>query len=685
MNHVVFKFSALVFTSMVVFGCAKQTEFALNEQVLLHVDPSGGLLLEIDGNETFSSPGDFTLRRFDSLAESSLGMWRFNREEEEEVVFSELLSVDAQHGVAVLQYGASNGALANLTVKTEGDSVAFSFTTQASFDSIALRVDCDSEGSFHGFGEQYNATEQTGEAFSLFVSEQGIGRDDSSWFFSGNSHTTYFPMPWYLDARGFGVLMETDYRVEADICARRSEQAELEVVGDSRLEWRVFLGPTPRDVIRQLGDHVGRPTAPPDWAFLPWMCTQGGPEAVLARLAAMRAADIPVGTLWIQDWTGERENSGGGYGVQYQWKADETLYPDLAGFVATLHADDLHVVGYVNPFVDPALDHWAEMEAAGMLPLDAETGEVATFVGPRGTMTTADLSNPATRDYIRGYLTKAVSEIGLDGWMADFGEWLPIDAELEEGDAPAVHNRYPELWQSITRDVMEELRPDGDWLMFARSGWTGVQSEAQVHWIGDQEADWSETDGLPTVVSAMLNLGLSGQPFATHDIAGFSGGPSTKELYQRWTELGAFSPFMRTHDGNDRENNHRWDSDEATTKHFSRMARIHEALSDERIALAAEAATTGLPLVRHLLLEYPDDAETWRIHDQYLLGPDLLVAPVLTESATSRSLYLPEGRWFHVWSGQAYNGPGWVEVSAPIGEPPVFSRASDRTDLRAIE
>jgi alpha-glucosidase len=183
----------------------------------------------------------------------------------------------------------------------------------------------------------------------------------------------------------------------------------------------------------------------------------------------------------------------------------------------------------------------------------------------------------------------------------------------------------------------------------------------------------------------MLNLGLSGQPFATHDIAGFSGGPSTKELYQRWTELGAFSPFMRTHDGNDRENNHRWDSDEDTTAHFSRMARVHEALSAERIALAAEAAKTGLPLVRHLLIEFPDDAQTWEIHDQYLLGSELLVAPVLTEGSTSRSLYLPEGEWFHVWTGQAYSGPDWVEVPAPIGEPPVFSRGADRSDLRAIQ
>ena len=183
----------------------------------------------------------------------------------------------------------------------------------------------------------------------------------------------------------------------------------------------------------------------------------------------------------------------------------------------------------------------------------------------------------------------------------------------------------------------------------------------------------------------MITLGLSGQPFATHDIAGFSGGPSTKELYLRWTELGAFSPFMRTHDGNEREENHRWDVEEYTTEHFSRMSRIHTALAPERQQWAAEGESTGVPMVRHLLLEFPDDRETWQIHDQYLLGPNLLVAPVLEQGSVERTLYLPEGDWVHVWSGETSTGPQWITASAPFGEPPVFSRGEDRPDLRAIE
>ena len=685
MKPTVLQLTGLTLMSFGVVACEPSGSFDLDDGVAFEADADGAFRLTVDGVPTLASPGPLEVRRFDEEVEASLGMWRFTRGEATSVRFDELVSADDSDGRVEVELRSSGGEAGTLSVVREGDSVHFRFTTQARSDSLVLPVTCDPGGSFHGFGEQYNATEQTGEAFRLFVSEQGIGRGGENWFFEGDRHTSYFPMPWYLDARGFGVLLETDYRVETDLCAADADRAELEVVGDEVLEWRVFLGPSPKEVIRQLGDSIGRPTAPPDWAFQPWMCTQGGPDLVLERLAAIQAADIPVGALWVQDWTGARMNAGGGYGVQYQWKADETLYPDLAGFVDTLHQQDIRVLGYVNPFVDPLLDHWDEMEAQGLLPLDPETGEVATFFGPRGDMTTADLSNLATRDYIADFLTVAVRDIGLDGWMADFAEWLPIDAEIHDGDAAAVHNRYPELWQSITREVMEAERPDGDWLMYARSGWTGVHSQAQVHWVGDQEADWSETDGLPTVVPAMINLGLSGQPFATHDIAGFSGGPSTKELYMRWTELGAFSPFMRTHDGDDRENNHRWDADEETTAHFGRMARVHAAFAAERVEWAREAAETGAPIVRHLLLEFPDDREAWQIHDQYLLGPDLLVAPVVTEGATARTLYLPEGSWFHVWTGEAYQGPGWVDVDAPLGSPPVFSRGMERFDLRVVE
>jgi alpha-glucosidase len=355
--------------------------------------------------------------------------------------------------------------------------------------------------------------------------------------------------------------------------------------------------------------------------------------------------------------------------------------------VDLLHQGGHRFLGYANPFVALPLEHYPEMEADGLLIGSAEDASMPYIhTAPIGIASHPDLTNPETQAYVQGYLTEMVSTYGMDGWMADFSEWIPFDAQFSDGsDARDVHNVYPRMWQEQTRTVMDELRPDGDWVMFARAGWPGVQQVSQIHWIGDQEADWSPYDGLPTVVPAMTNLGLSGVPITTHDIAGFSGGPSTKELWLRWTELGAFTPIMRTHEGNDKLENWSWEKDTETTEHFARFARIHEALAPEIVDLAALAADTSMPIVRHMLIEFPSDPMVADLSDQYMLGPNLLVAPITEEGATSREVYLPEGTWFHVWTGDSYEGPQTLSIDAPIGSPPVFSLGADREDLRAIQ
>jgi alpha-glucosidase len=249
-------------------------------------------------------------------------------------------------------------------------------------------------------------------------------------------------------------------------------------------------------------------------------------------------------------------------------------------------------------------------------------------------------------------------------------------------------NTFPVDWHRVNREALEQARPDGDWVSFARSGFTGVQGVAQIHWVGDQQTDWGELDGLPTVVPALLNLGLAGQPFVSLDIAGFSvgGEPSTKELYQRWTELGAFAPVMRTHQGARKDENWNWNKDDETIDHFRKFTFVHCALADDFMALADEAVESGKPLLRHLMLVFPDDRETWNISDQFMIGESLLVAPVLEEGATTRSVYFPAGTWFNVWTpGESVQGGQRLTVDAPIGSPPVYSRGEEREDIRGWE
>ncbi|MEM1031135.1 MAG: TIM-barrel domain-containing protein [Myxococcota bacterium] len=689
MTRLIARLLALASSGGLLPACADDAaSFALSDRTDVEVTADGAAVIEVEGRTVGRlAPHGLRGARFTPGHNEFIGMYEHFREGETRFDFAFDDATATADDMVTLRYRDDDGAEARLSIRDDGSRVSLRVESDLSLQSLAVPVACESEGTFHGFGEQFNATDQRGEAFDLFVSEQGIGRTGvpNSVAPGGDAHTTYYPMPYFVDARGYGWLLETDHRTIVDLCASDPETAWFEVEGGARFDVTVFAGPTVPDVVRQLGDAVGRPQPPPPWAYRLWIGAQGGRDAVLAEVDALEAAEIPVGVIWAQDWSGQRPNLGGGSGVEYRWVADETLYPDLAGLVDDLHRRDLRFLTYANPFIDAALDdHFPAMDADGLLVRDAG-GASLISASPAGDTGHPDFTRSETRDYTTAFLRAKVEDFGIDGWMADFGEYLPLDAVLSDGRDPrAYHNRYPEAWHRNGREVFDALRPDGDYVLFTRSGWTGQQAVANVVWCGDQEATFAAGDGIGTVVPCMINLGLAGVPFVTHDIAGFSGGPSTKELYLRWIELGAFSPIMRTHEGNLKEENWSWERDAETTDHLRRFARVHDALAPELQTWAAAFPTTGLPLVRHMMIVFPEDPNCRPLSDQYMLGPALLVAPVLTEGSTSRSVYLPPGTWYDVWTGNAREGGQRVDVDAPLGRPPVFHLGSDRPDLRAI-
>lgn len=634
------------------------------------------------------------LRTFSQSVRMTLGMYTTTRRNEvtHPLFFQR---VEERSGEVVLRFVDLRGGAVSVSVSvgvpSERTVLRVSPESATVFDSVVVPFACDEDATFLGFGEQYGPLDHRGERFELFLSEQGIGREPGlpRAPVNGDAYTTYFPMPYWLDLRGFGVLVDAEVRMTADVCATDSRIASIEVESRDPFEAHVFHGPTPMRVVSQLGDLVGRPARPPDWAFSPWIGIQSGRDSVLAERDRLRREDIPFSALWTQDWSGRREFVPGRFGVDYRWVPDETLYPDLAEMVESLHADGIRFLAYANPFVVTTNLHFEPMATARLLVTDA-MGAPYVFPSVFTMAAIPDFTRDETYDYVESFLERMArprSEggLGIDGWMADFGEWIPPDGRFSDGsDGMARHQGYPRAWHRASRRALERARPAGDWVMFTRSGWTRSHDTVQIVWVGDQEANWSTHDGLPTVMPAMLSLSLSGIPFVTHDIAGFSGGPSTKELFLRWTELGAFSPIMRTHEGLMRTANWRWSSDTETIAHFRRFARIHEALVPELLRLADEAARSSTPIVRPLSLVYPDDPGSRGIVDEMLLGEDLLVAPVLAQGVVRRSVYLPPGTWFHVWSGERHEGARRIDVDCPVGSPPVFSRGVDRPDLRAI-
>ncbi|NUO47675.1 MAG: hypothetical protein HOV80_02335, partial [Polyangiaceae bacterium] len=345
-------------------------------------------------------------------------------------------------------------------------------------------------------------------------------------------------------------------------------------------------------------------------------------------------------------------------------------------------ADDVHALGfdfhiYFNPFIYEGSKAWAETANNGWL-VKTAGGTPYTFTGAKFTTCgLLDLDNPDARAWAVGKMQAGIA-LGADGWMNDFAEWLPMDGVTAAGPSYESHNKYPVQWQEVARAAIDGVGDGVERLFFARSGWLGTPQLADVFWAGDQATNYSLGDGVPTIVPQGIGLGIVGISTFGHDIAGYqsAGIPgSTKELFFRWTQLGAWSPVMRTHHGNQPDKEWSWEKDQETIDLFRRYAELHMKLVPLLAGLATHASETGMPMWRGLALHFPEDAAVWPITDQVLLGDGILVAPVVSEGATSREVYFPTGRWFPWNGGAAIEGPVRVSVDAPVTEIPVFVRA----------
>jgi alpha-glucosidase len=293
-----------------------------------------------------------------------------------------------------------------------------------------------------------------------------------------------------------------------------------------------------------------------------------------------------------------------------------------------------------------------------------------------------DFTNPAAADWFaERVIGRNMLDYGLSGWMADFGEYLSIDVRLANGvDARLMHNAWPVLWAEVNARAVASRGKTGEALFFMRAGYTGVQGHCPLLWGGDQCVDFSRHDGLVSVIPAALSSGLMGNAYHHSDIGGYTslfGNVRTPELLMRWAEMAAFTPVMRTHEGNRPRDNLQIDGDPQVLAHFARMTRIWVHLVPYLRALVADATTHGLPAQRPLFLHFEADRRTYAIQDAYLYGSDLLVAPVHQAGAEEWTTYLPSGtEWVHLWSGAVHRGGEMARVSAAIGRPPVFFRAS---------
>jgi alpha-glucosidase len=454
---------------------------------------------------------------------------------------------------------------------------------------------------------------------------------------------------------------------------------------------RILYGETPLELFEAYTEYTGRMRVLPDWVHSGVILgVVGGTEAVRAKFDNARKADIPVAGLWIQDWVGVRITPVGTQ-LWWNWQLDETYYPGWKQLVADLESQGGRMLIYINPFlsIEPGHDSlFTEGNANGYL---VEKSDGTPFFNKNSNFYAAllDLSNPETRSWIKGVIkTEMIGKAGAYGWMNDFGEALPFDGKIHGGDPAAWHNRYPEEWARVAREAIDESGHGDEMVFFDRSGFTRSPGHATLFWLGDQVQSWDEYSGIKAAVVGLLSGGVSGFSLLHSDTGGYDSFQfkllgheipivaRSPDLLMRWTELNAFTAVLRTHEGLEPAVAAQFDTSAETLAHMQRFAKVYKGLAPYRKRLVAEAAGHGYPVVRHLFLHYPDDPNTHAIRYQFLLGPDLMIAPVLDKGADTVDVYFPVGSdWVDLWTrADAGRAGQWVRMPAPLSKPAVFIR-----------
>jgi alpha-glucosidase len=559
-------------------------------------------------------------------------------------------------------------------------------------ERVALVGASDPDERFMGLGEQWAAVNLKGRRVPIVVREQGIGRglQPVSLYLSlgaaaGDWSTTYAPVPHYLTSRLRSLFLEDSAPSFFDLTDPDAVRVE---VLDRRLRGRLLSGPDPLALIEAFTEYTGRMRALPDWAHDGLIVgAMGGPARIRRLEATLRAHDVPVTAFFLQDWVGPRRTIFGTR-LWWSWTADDATYPAWSAFVHDLRRDGYRVLGYVNPFLVDARrrggrDLWGEARSGGYL---VETAGGAPYMIGNGGFDAAmvDLTDPAARDWLKTVLRRELLDTGVSGWMGDFGEALPFDARLAQGDPREAHNRWPELWAQLQAEVVADAGLTDEVVFFSRSGFTRSPGITRLFWLGDQLCSWDRHDGLQSALVGLLSSGLSGFSLNHGDAGGYTNvkvGPltffrRTKELLLRWVELCAFTTMLRTHEGlvPGAAGGHQLDSDAETLDHLARMTKIFRALLPYRRDAMADAATRGWPLVRHPWLHAPQAPELLDQNTTFLLGADLFVAPVLAPGRAHVDVLVPPGRWVDVWTGAVVDGGRRLRLPASIGRPAVLHR-----------
>lgn len=478
----------------------------------------------------------------------------------------------------------------------------------------------------YGCGESFTSLNKVGQKVQISVVDpQGPETDGM-----------YKPVPFYFSNRGYGIFMHTSAPTTADFGASYIGAQRL-FMGDETMDFFIFFG-EPKDVLNAYTDVTGKSPMLPLWTFGTWMSriTYFSQEEGLDIARKLRANKIPSDVIHFDT---------GWFGVDWQcdYEFAKDRFKDPVAMLKSMKKDGFHTCLWQLPYFTPKNRYFRELVDGGM----------AVHNG-NGTLSyedaVLDLSNPKTVAWYQGKIANLIKQ-GVSVIKCDFGEAAPYDGIYASGKTGFYeHNLYPLRYNKALWQAVRDNTPDHEGVIWARSAWAGSQ-RYPLHWGGDAATNEIGSVGMLGDLRGGLSFGLSGFSFWSHDMGGFVT-KSPDDLYRRWLPFGFLSSHTRAHGAPPTEP---WLISESFTKAFRQSAEMKYKLMPYVYAQAKDCSERGLPMVRALLVEFPDDPGAWFVEDEYMFGSQILVAPML-ETGKSRTVYLPRGKWIDYQTGKVYEG-----------------------------